>query len=78
MQVPQSVLRIMLGGQERIGASMSFTVMLKEQVVVRLPPSEAFHWTTVVPLGKALPLAVLLGLSNSAIGLPQLSVVVGV
>ena len=47
----------MLGGQEMVGACVSFTVTRKVQVLVRLAPSIAFHVTVVWPIGNAEPLA---------------------
>ena len=45
-------------GQVSVGASRSFTMTRKVQVLVNPTPSVAFHWTVVMPLGKV---AVLVG-----------------
>ena len=51
-----------LAGQVMVGACASVTVTVKEQAVLLLLGSVAFHATVVIPTGKPEPLAVPAGL----------------
>jgi len=52
-----SVVRAMLAGQAMTGGWLSTTVTVKLQTAVRPAPSVDFQLISVVPLGKAVPLA---------------------
>ena len=69
---------LILAGQVIVGATLSVTVTVKEQVLVLPAPSVAFHTTMLLPLGKLEPLARPLIRVTAGAGLEQLSVAVGV
>jgi hypothetical protein len=54
---PGSLLTTTLAGQLIVGASVSFTVTVNEQVAVLPEPSVTTKAFAVTPLGKLLPLA---------------------
>ena len=56
VQVPLDVNTLWLAGQLRLGACVSFTVMVKVQVRVLFAASVAIHVTVVAPTGNVLPL----------------------
>ena len=55
-QVPRAVLVLMLPGQVNVGSSVSFTVTVKEHVLVLPLASVAMQVTVVTPLAKLAPL----------------------
>ena len=80
VQAFASVLRVWLAGQVMVGAWLSLTVTVKEQVAVLdvgVAASAAFHTTVVCPFGKTEPLAVFDALCSATVVVPQLSVAVG-
>ena len=54
---PDGAVTAILGGQAAVGGMLSVTVTTKLQVFVLPAPSVARHVTTVLPLGKFVPLA---------------------
>ena len=65
-------MTVMAEGQLIVGNSVSFTVIVKEQVACKLFASTAVAFTVVVPTGKKSPELALV----VTVGTPQLSVAV--
>jgi len=70
---PADAVTVTLDGQKTAMRSMSLTVTVNEQVVVRPPPSVATHVTVVVPIAKLEPL----GGEQTTLKIGQLSAAIG-